>query len=406
MPHTPVNTFDVTAPGFVADPYPIYQRLRSDLPVCWDDKLATWVVSRHADADALLRGHGWSSARLESLLGRIPAAEQAAAAPLREILTNRLVFTDRPVHSRLRSLMQLAFTPRRVELMRPVIQAALDELLAGVRPAGRMELIADVADPLPSLAISAMLGLPPQDRLRFKGWTDDIYGFLGLSAVPLAERTRQATASAGQLRAYLADLFAARRRQPRDDLLSALLAAEEQGDRLSETELFSNVVGLVNASHETTTNLIGNTILALLRNPDQWQKLRAEPRLVANAVEEGLRYESPVQMLGREAAEDVAVGGITVSKGEHVMVLIGAANRDPAVFPDPDRFDVTRTDIDHLAFAAGPHFCLGAALGRLVGQLAVGTLARELPNLRLAEDKVAWRPYPVFRGLRSLALMF
>jgi len=269
-----------------------------------------------------------------------------------------------------------------------------------------MDLIAEVADPLPSLAISAMLGLPPQDRLRFKGWTDDIYGFLGLSAVPLADRARQATASAVQLRAYLSDLFAARRRQPHDDLLSALLTAEEQGDRLSETELFSNVVGLVNASHETTTNLIGNTVLSLLRNRDQWQKLIADARLVPSAVEEGLRYESPVQMLGRYPAEDVRVGGIPVGRGEQVVVLIGAANRDPDVFPDPDRFDVTRSNIDHLAFAAGPHFCLGAALGRLLGQVALGTLCREFPNLRLAEAEVAWRPYPVFRGVQALPLAF
>ena len=325
---------------------------------------------------------------------------------MREILTNRLVFTDRPVHSRLRSLMQLAFTPRRVELMRPVIQAALDELLARIRPGGRMDLIADVAEPLPSLAISAMLGLPPQDRQRFKAWTDDIYAFLGFGAVPVAEQARLASVSAGQIRAYLSELFAARRRQPHDDLLSALLAAEEQGVRLSETELFSNVVGLVNASHETTTNLIGNTVLTLLRHPDQWQKLLADPKLVPGAVEEGLRYESPVQMIGRGAIDDVVVGGITVARGEHVMVLVGAANRDPQVFPDPDRFDVTRTNIDHLAFAAGPHFCLGAALARLLGQVAIGTLCRDLPGLRLVDARATWRPYPVFRGLRSLPVTF
>src|SRR5437763_4299291 len=216
--HRPVNAFDFTAPEFIADPYPAYARLRDELPVCWDEKLQHWVVSRYEDVHALLRDKRFSTDQPDELMGRFPADEQAAAAPLREILTHRIVLTDNPDHHRIRGLMQLAFSPRRVELMRPAIQEIADELLDRVQAAGRADLIADFADPLPAQVIATMLGLPPEDRHRFKTWTDDIYGFFGFSAVSVGERARQGTDSARQLRAYLADLFAFIRRQPRDAL--------------------------------------------------------------------------------------------------------------------------------------------------------------------------------------------
>jgi cytochrome P450 len=404
--HAPVNRFDLTSAEFIADPYPTYRQIRRELPVCWDETLRAWVVSPYADAHAALRDRRWSANRLDGLMGRLTPEQQAEAAPLREILTNRLVFTDDDAHQRLRGLMQLAFTPRRVEMMRPAIRALADGLLEARRGAGRIDLIADFADPLSSQVIAALLGLPPEDQPRFKAWTEDIYAFLGVSAVPVGERAQRATASARELRAYLGDLFAALRRRPRDDLLSALVAAEERGERLAEQELFSNVLGLINASHETTTNLIGNTVLTLLRRPEWWRRLTEEPALVPGVIEEGLRYESPVQMLGRQGAEDMPLGGVTVARGERLVVLLGAANRDPEVFPDPDRFDPTRPDNKHLAFAGGPHYCLGAALGRLEGQLALEAVSRRLPQLRLAPDAVRWRPYPVFRGLLALPVEF
>jgi cytochrome P450 len=302
--------------------------------------------------------------------------------------------------------MQQAFTPRRVEMMRAIIQSVADELIDRMLPAGRAELIADFADPLPARVIATMLGLPPDDRHRFKTWTDDIYAFFGFSAVPVAERAARGTDSARQLRTYLADLFAAIRRSPRDDLLSGMVAAEEHGDRLTETELFSNVVGLINASHETTTNLIGNTILALLRHPEQWQLLAKEPGRAADAVEEGLRYDAPVQLVLRRAAEDIAVAGVTIPRGDRAVVALGSANRDPAVYTDPDRFEVTRDEAKHVSFGGGPHFCLGAALGRLEGQLAIETVVRRLPRLRVAADRLDWRPLPVFRGLKALSVEF
>jgi cytochrome P450 len=404
--HTLVSEIDLTSSGFIADPYPAYRRLREQRPVCWDERLRVWLISRHADADALLRDPRCSSDRLDAFMGRLPPDERAAAAPLRELLTHRLAYTDRPDHHRLRSLMQMAFTPRHVEMMRGVIQAGLDQLVARVKPRGRMDLIADLANPLRTHAVAGLLGLPEEDRSRFEAWTADIYAFVGLSAVPVVERARRATARVPQIRAYLAGLFDALTRQPGDNLLSSLLAVEHEGERLTEAELVSNVVGLINASHETTTNLIGNTVLALLRHPDQWQALVARPALVPTAVEEGLRYESPVQMVSRHALEDIPLGAVTVRKGEAMAILLGSANRDPEVIADPDRFDVTRAEVEHLAFAAGPHHCLGAALGRMTGQLALQTLIRDMPRLRLAGGELSWSPFPVFRGLLALPVEF
>lgn len=402
----PVNPFVLTTPEFIADPYPVYRRLRDELPVCWDERIDSWIVSRYEDAYPLLRDKRFSSAQLDALMGRLGADERVAAEPLRDILTNRLVFSDNPTHARVRGLMQIAFTPRRVEMMRPVIAAAVASSLDRVAATGRMDLIADFADPLPAHVIATMLGLPPADRHRFKEWTDDIYGFIGFSAVPVAERARKGTESARQLRAYLADLFAAIRRQPRDDLLSGMVLAEQQGESLTETELFSNVVGVLNASHETTTNLIANTVLALLRHPDEWQRLRDDPNRVAGAVEEGLRYDSPVQLLLRRALEDVTICGVTIPRGDKVIIALGAANRDPAVYTQPDRFDATRDEAKHLAFGGGPHFCLGAALGRLEGIVAIEAVCRRLPQLRLTTDALDWRPFPLFRGLRTMPVAF
>jgi cytochrome P450 len=402
----PLCDVNFTAPEFLADPYPAYARLRDERPVCWDEKFGHWVVSRYEDVHFLLRDKRWSSNQLDELMGRLSADDQSAAGPLRDILTNRLVLTDNPAHHRVRGLMQQAFTPRRVERMRAIIQSVADELIDRILPAGRAELIADFADPLPARVIATMLGLPPDDRHRFKTWTDDIYAFFGFSAVPVAERARRGTDSARQLRTYLADLFAAIRRSPRDDLLSGMVAAEEHGDRLTETELFSNVVGLINASHETTTNLIGNTILALLRHPEQWRRLADEPARAADAVEEGLRYDAPVQLVLRRAAEDIAVAGVTIPRGDRAVVALGSANRDPAVYTDPDRFEVARDEAKHVSFGGGPHFCLGTALGRLEGQLAIETAVRRLPRLRVAADRLDWRALPVFRGLRALPVEF
>jgi cytochrome P450 len=400
----PRNPFDLTSPEFLRDPYPMYAALRRDSPVSWDDRLGYWFITRYADVFALLRDHRLSSNSLGDWIGRLPVEAQSAAAPLREILTNRIVLTDSPDHRRIRGLMQLAFTPRRVELMRHTIQTYLDELLSKAEAGGEVELISQVADPLPAHVIASMLGLPSEDHHRFKAWTDEIYSFMGVSAEPLAARAGRATAAAVQLREYLAALFAQIRTHPRDDLLSGMVAAEEQGEKLSQTELFSNVVGMINAAHETTTNLIGNTIMNLLRNPDQWRALVADPSLAESTVEEGLRYESPIQVVARRTLEPIEVAGLTIPANQPVALGLAAANRDEACFPDPDHFDIRRADNKHLAFGGGQHFCLGAALGRLEGQIALATISRRWPQLSLADERIEWRPYPVFRGLKALRL--
>ncbi|MCE9526434.1 MAG: cytochrome P450 [Planctomycetales bacterium] len=401
----PKNPHNLTSAQFLGNPYVVYEQLRRDLPVCWDERLGFWLVSRYADVHAGLRDHRLSSAQLTEVMGRLPEGEREEARPLKEILTGRLLLTDDPDHRRIRMLMQLAFTPRQVERMRAEIQQTIDELLSPCTASGSFDLIADFSDPLPAHVIAAMLGIPAGDRQLFKKWTDDIYAFMGVSAEPISARAKRATESAVQLRSHLAALFAEARRQPREDLLSAMVAAEGEGARLSETELFANVVGMINAAHETTANLIGNTVLNLLRNPDQWQKLLGEASLCENAIEEGLRYDPPIQMLGRRASVDIELHGVIIPAGQQVALILGAANRDPDQFADPNRFDITRPDIKHVAFGGGPHFCLGAALGRLEGQMALATLISRFPNLRLTDKPIAWRPYPVFRGLRGLPLL-
>ncbi|MFN0018317.1 MAG: cytochrome P450 [Pirellulaceae bacterium] len=401
----PKNPHDLTSAQFLADPYAVYEQLRRELPVCWDERLGFWLVSRYADVHAGLRDHRLSSAQLAQVMGRLPEGEREEARPLKEILTGRLLLTDDPDHRRIRMLMQLAFTPRQVERMRAEIQQTIDELLEPCAASGRFDLIAELADPLPAHVIAAMLGIPTEDRQLFKKWTDDIYAFMGVSAEPISARAKRATESAIQLRSHLAALFAEARRQPREDLLSAMVAAEGEGSRLSETELFANVVGMINAAHETTANLIGNTVLNLLRYPDQWQRLLGEPSLCDNTIEEGLRYDAPIQMLGRRASVDIEMHGVTIPAGQQVALILGAANRDPDQFADPNRFDITRSEIKHVAFGGGPHFCLGAALGRLEGQMALATLVNRFPNLLLTDKPIAWRPYPVFRGLRGLPLL-
>ena len=401
----PKNPHDFTSAQFLSDPYAVYEQLRRELPVCWDERLGFWLISRYADVFAALRDHRLSSAQLTEVMARLPEGEREDARPLKEILTNRLLLTDDPDHRRIRMLMQLAFTPRQVERMRQEIQVTIDELLQPCQASGSLDLIADFADPLPAHVIAAMLGIPAGDRQLFKKWTDDIYAFLGVSAEPISARAKRATESAVQLRSHLAALFAAARRQPREDLLSAMVAAEGEGTKLSETELFSNVVGMINAAHETTANLIGNTVLNLLRNPDQWQKLQRDPSLGENTIEEGLRFDAPIQMLGRRASVDIELHGVTIPNGQQVALILGAANRDPDQFADPNTFDITRPDIKHVAFGGGPHFCLGAALGRLEGQMALATLVQRFPNLRLTDKPITWRPYPVFRGLRGLPLL-
>jgi len=393
------NPFD---PVTRADPYPVYRRLREEDPV-HRSPLGIWILSRYADIEPRLR-----DPRFSNDIRNANSLPLAAAEGVEERLERRskvMLFVDPPDHTRLRGLVNKAFTPRTVETLRPRAQEIVDDLLGRVEGEGGMDLIADLAYPLPVIVIAEMLGVPPEDRDVFHKWSTD----LARSLDPLLPEDVMVTIeqSADEFTEYFAKLIAERRANPGDDLLSALVAAEQAGDRLSEEELVSTCILLLVAGHETTMNLIGNGMLALLRQPDQLERLRADPSLVPNAVEELLRYDGTVQLTGRTAKEPIDIAGRTVEAGEICIMLLGSANRDPDRFEDPERVDVGRADIKHLAFGGGAHYCLGAPLARVEAQIAFTELLRRLPaSLRLATDQPEWRDNIVLRGLKSLPLVW
>jgi cytochrome P450 len=310
---------------------------------------------------------------------------------------------DPPDHGRLRGLVVRAFTARRVEDMRPRIQQIVDEIIDRVEPSGHMDLIADFAFRLPVTVISDMLGIPEEDREVF--FTGSRFGGRLLDLAPLSKAEIEEQNSYNLAMAeYFQGLFELRRRESGDDLTTHLVQAEENGNKLTNEELTANIILLFGAGHETTVNLIGNGLLALHRNPDQLRLLKDDPSLVANAIEELLRYDSSVQVTGRTTLEDVdEIGGIRLEKGQSVVCLLGSANRDPAIYRDPDRLDVTRRDVRPLSFGGGIHYCVGAQLARIEGEIAIATLLRRLPKLRIDDiDHPDWRQTFVLRGLNKL----
>lgn len=318
-----------------------------------------------------------------------------------------MLFADPPDHTRLRSLVSKAFTPRVIETLRPRVEALVDRMLDGVTRRGAMDVIADLAYPLPVTVISDMLGVPREDNERIHHWSLDVARSLDAIAMPVEAdvMARGREASRG-LHDYFRQLCAVRRKEPRDDLLSGLIAAEEAGDRLSEKELLSTCLLLYVAGHETTVNLIGNGLLALLRHREEWDRLVADPGLIPAAVEELLRFDGPVHRTGRQPRVDVEIGGTAIPAGSLVIGILPAANRDPAQFPDPDRLDVGRRPERHLAFGWGIHICLGAPLARLETQVALQRLVTRWPGLRLASEAVEWRAGATLRGLRALPVAF
>jgi pimeloyl-[acyl-carrier protein] synthase len=392
-----MTALDPLDPAFLVDPYPVYHRLRAEDPV-HRHPLGFYALTRYDDVVALLRDPRFGKSGYQALF-----EARFGSAPEGSWLAMSMLFRDPPDHTRLRSLVSQAFTPRVVEAMRPRIRAIVDALLDRVEGQGRMEAIADLAYPLPVTVISEMLGVPAARSEAVKQWSLDLARALDAIALPagpeVVERGRRATA---ELLGCFRELVDARRRRPGADLLSALVAAEEAGDRLTEGELLATCVLLYVAGHETTVNLVGNGLLALLRHPDQWRRLRDDPRLLPGAVEELLRYDGPVQRTGRIAAEDVELAGVGIPAGSLVLGFLGAANRDPGHFPEPDRLDVTRDEPRHLAFGYGIHYCLGAPLARLEAQVALDALLRRFPELELEDPTPAWRPSSTLRGLVAL----
>ncbi len=391
--------FNPMDPEFIADPYPTYHRLRAEDPV-HHSPLGFWVLTRYEDVVAALR----DPRLVKEPIAAFVAARFGAAMPAMGL---SMLDRDPPDHTRLRGLVNKAFTPRVVEGLRPHIQKIVDGLLARVEGAGTMDLIEEFAYPLPVTVICQMLGVPVEDRERFKQWGLDIAR--GLDAIllpPDSDVARRSAAARRALAEYFRALIAERRAAPRGDMLSDLIAAEEAGDKLREDELLATCILLLVAGHETTVNLIGNGTLALLRHPDQLRRLRENPGLIGSAVEELLRYDGPVQRTARIPSADVTFDGRTIAKGEMVMPFIGAADRDPAQFPDPDRLDLTRTDNRHIAFGWGIHFCLGAPLARVEGQIAISALVQRLPKLALAIDRPEYRQSLTLRGLTTLPVGF
>ncbi|HEY2995282.1 MAG TPA: cytochrome P450 [Methylomirabilota bacterium] len=393
--------FNPLLPEFHADPYPFYRRLREKEPV-HQSPMGFWVLTRYDDCVAVLRDQRFGREEFQQMLTAVYGDDTEKPA-----LPRSMLFRDPPDHTRLRALVSKAFTPRMIETMRDHIQEIVDRLLDRVKDAGRMDVMEDLAYPLPVTVICEMLGVPVDDHASIRGWSADIARSLDAIGLPsdqdIVERGRK---SRRALADYFRRLVPQRRARPQNDLLSGLLAAEEQGDKLTQDEVIAMCLLLFIAGHETTVNLIGNGTLALLRHPDQMRKLQADPALIGNAVEELLRYDSPVQRTARISTTDVELAGQQFPKGTMVITALGAANRDPAQFAEPDRLDLTRKDPRHISFGFGIHFCLGAPLARVEGQLALGTLLRRMPRLALAESNPEWRESSVLRGLKRLNVTF
>lgn len=401
--------FDLFLPlrsrGGLENPFAIYSLLRTVRPVM---RMPTgpyagpgvWFLTRYADVELALRDPRFSVERMRAPiirdnLERLPPFIRQSAQGLRSMLT-----MDPPDHTRVRKLVNKAFTPRRIAALRARIEAIVEELLAPLRPGDRFDVIDAVAAPLPAIVIAELLGVPPEDHRQFKTWAAEIVAGIGRPTLGL--RQVDSASPVAKLFAYLGEIIAARRGDPRDDLISAMVLAQEENDALSDSELLATSNLLLIAGHETTTNLIGNGLLALLREPEQMQRLRDDMALLPTAIEEMLRYDGPVQATVRVAVEDIDLDGNPIEAGSLVLVGIGAANHDPAVFADAERFDVGRDPNPHLGFGFGAHFCLGAPLARLEAEVAFRVLFERFPRIELEDEVVKYRPNPVLRGLVRL----
>jgi cytochrome P450 PksS len=393
---------NIASPAFKANPYPFYARLRAEAPVHrvpLPDGQTAWLITRYDDVVQALKDERFAKDRLNALTPGQMAKQPWMPAMFKPLMRNMLDL-DPPDHTRLRALVHKAFTPRLVEGMRPRVEALTGELLGPALARGRMDLIHDYALIVPTTIIAQMLGVPVADRHKFHRWSAAL-----LQVSSSSWGMVKAIVPVWRFLRYVRRLLRARKAAPRDDLISALIQAEEAGQQLSEDEQVAMVFLLLIAGHETTVNLIGNSTLALLQHPDQLARLRDDPALIRPAVEELLRYTSPVETATeRYTKEDVTIAGVTIPQGSLVLAVIASANRDERQFPDPDKLDLTREPNRHLAFGLGVHFCLGAALARMEGQIAIQALLRRAPRLRLAAapEVLRWRRGLVLRGLEAL----
>jgi pimeloyl-[acyl-carrier protein] synthase len=389
-------------PEVLANPYPLYRKLRSEDPVHWDRFLHTWVVTRYPDVINVL--HSFSA-------DRTPTPEQLTAMglsslnPIAAVMVKQMLFMDAPAHTRLRGLASVAFTPQRVRALRSHIQEIVDQLLDRVVSRGRIDLIADFAAPMPAIVTAEMLGVPTEDHTDLKKWSADFAEMLG-NFQHNPDHIPRVLESTNNLVTYFQTAIGKMRENPREGLIHSFMTAEIDGDRLSEDEIVANCIVTMVGGQETTTNLIGNGLLTLMRNREQLDRLRNDSSLIVSAVEELLRYESPSQHTGRIAREDVEIGGKQIRKGQAVMAIMAAGNRDPERFADPDTLILDRKDNKHLAFGWSSHFCFGAPLARMEGQIAFETILRRLPNLEVVPGPLTWRDNSGLRGLTALPVTF
>lgn len=395
------SRFDPWSPAFVANPYPGYARLRAAGRVLHYEPTDQWLVPHHEDVAALLRdrrlGRTYRHRFSHEEFGR--TAPPPEHEPFHTLNDQGMLDLEPPDHTRIRRLVSKAFTPRRVENLVPAVRRIAAGLVAGLRADGGGDLIARVAEPLPVAVIAEMLGVPESDRAPLRPWSADICGMYELN--PSEETARRAVRASAEFSGYLRGLIAERRGAPGDDLISGLIAAHDEGESLTEQEMVSTCVLLLNAGHEATVNTTGNGWWTLFRHPDQLALLRADPSLLPGAVEEMLRYDTPLQLFERWVLDDVEIAGTVVPRGSELALLFGSANRDPARVPDPDRFDITRAESPHVTFGGGIHYCLGAPLARLELAVSFGTVLKEIPGLRLVREP-EWKPGFVIRGLEEL----
>lgn len=389
-------------PEILGNPYPLFHQLRIEDPVHWDPYLHAWVVTRYEDVIDVLQHFSANRTPTPEHLAEIGLAE---LAPIAEVMVKQMLFLDPPTHTRVRALASQAFTPARVAALRAHIREIVGNLIDAVRPNGEMDVIADLAEPLPYTVTAEMLGVPVEDAPQLKAWSQDFAEMLG-NFQHNPERAPRMRRSVEEMTAYFQSAIREISHHPREGLIHSFLTAEVDGDRYSESEVIANTIVTMVGGQETTTNLIGNGVLTLLRNPGELARLRADFSLIPSAVEEILRYEPPSQHTARLAPADVEMGGKKISKRQAVIAVMAAGNRDPNRFPEPDRFDIGRKDNRHLSFGWAAHFCFGAALARIEGQVAFEEMLRRLPNWSLSQPSLVWRTNLGLRGLTSLRICF
>lgn len=403
VPDRELSLYHLLDPEVLANPYPLYHQLRNEDPVHWDPFLHAWVVTRYNDVVHVL--HHFSAQRTPTP-EQLSALNLSALNPIAAVMVRQMLFLDPPSHTRLRALAQAAFTTRRVEQLRFHIREVMDGLLDAVVRKGSMDVIAEFAGPAPAIITAELLGVPVEDHAKLKDWSQDFAEMLG-NFQHNPDRFQRVLRSVESLCSYFRAAMQEQRLRPRGGLIEAMMNAEVDGSRLSEDEIIANLIVTMVGGQETTTNLIGNGVLTLLRNPADLEKLRTDPSLIPSAVEELLRYESPSQHTARLAPADVELGGKRIRARTAVIAVMGAGNRDPARFPDPDRLDILRGDKGHLAFGWAAHFCFGAALARIEGQIAFERILQRLPELALdTRAPLQWRQNLGLRGLVALPVTF